>query len=201
MFLTGRCSSTIRRKVPSYKSKRAAGDILFESASALSHSCEFSRDCLNASLFRCFQNRTSFDRRRTAKLTGGEGREGEAVIGVDGWIDAKSHGGEFRRVASLWPPSCVETVMFCTKSNESRMSSMSVVHVVDVDVEIPRNDDLTLKDGDRFEERSEFVEKFARQPDHFRVDKSPRLCSKSTYNLTFLDHGAHAISPICLPVE
>ena len=35
MFSTGRCLSRIRRKVPSYKSKRVAGDIV-ESVSALS---------------------------------------------------------------------------------------------------------------------------------------------------------------------
>ena len=39
---------------------------------------------------------------------------------------------------------------------------MSVVRVVDVDVKIARNDDLTLKDGARFEELGEFVENFVR---------------------------------------
>ena len=46
--------------------------------------------------------------------------------------------------------------------NVEQATPMSVVRVVDVDVEIPRNDDLTLKDGDRFEERGEFVENFFR---------------------------------------
>ena len=74
MFSTGWCSSTIRRKVLSYKSKRAADDIV-ENASALSHSCEFNRDCLNESLFRRFQNRMFFDLRRTAKFTGGKAQK------------------------------------------------------------------------------------------------------------------------------
>ena len=71
IFSTGRCSSTIRHKVPSYKLNRAAGDMV-ESASAPPHSREFSRDCLNDSLSKHFQNRTSFDLWRTAKFTGGK---------------------------------------------------------------------------------------------------------------------------------
>ena len=67
---TGRCSSMMRRRVPSYRSKRAEGDIV-ESESVPPHSWEPSNDFRNESLSRCFQNRTFLVLWCTAKFIGG----------------------------------------------------------------------------------------------------------------------------------